>query len=265
MLGTVFFLLKGEDKEVSIKVFLLYSLVSLLAFVLTGLSGFMTIENPLAFFVALQVAFFAFGCVHAFAIYGLNSWTEPDSFLREFLFTIYIAVLGSFGFLIVFALTNRQGYMLVFTASSIFFLIPFMVLKCFDMMVAIPGEVYPKWYYPVGMGEIEIPDELLDDSSIVIVEFRMRKNSDDHAEIIHSRSKLPLKMELGKFFPVFLDQYNDRNPGNQIQFIDEKKEPHAWNFYIEPKWWQFRKYINPETTIRENGIKENFIIIAERV
>ena len=96
----------------------------------------------------------------------------------------------------------------------------------------------------------------------------MTKNNESETEenLIKSRSKLPVKIELGKFFPVFLDQYNDRNPGNMIQFLDETKQPFGWNFYIKPKkWWQFPVYLNPEITVRENGVKENDIIVAERV
>jgi hypothetical protein len=264
-LGTTVFLLKKEDKELSIKIFLLYSLATLVAFVIIGLTGLATVERPLLFFAVLQTVFFIFGCIHAFALYRTDSWSEPESFIHEFIFTLYLTLVGAFGFLVVFMVCNKQGYSIVFASAVVFFLIPFLIMKCFDFLLMIPDEVYPKWYYPVGQGEIEIPDELLEDSSIVIVEFRMQKSNDADSELIHSRSKLPLKIELGKFFPVFLDAYNDKNPGNQIQFVDANKEPYAWNFYIEPKWWQFRTYINPETTIRENNIKENFIIVAERV
>jgi hypothetical protein len=202
-----------------------------------GLSGLITVENPVIFFGLLQVIFFDFGCIHAYALYKTDSWSEPESFLHEFAFTLYLGLLGAVGFLIVFLLLNRQGYALMFTASALFFLVPFMVLKCFDFMLMIPAEVYPKWYYPTGEIE-EIPDDFLEDSSIVIVELRMQKTNAPDSEFVKSRSKLPLKMELGRFFPVFLDAFNDRNPGSQIHFMDENKEPYAWNFYIQPKWYQ---------------------------
>ncbi len=264
-LAGVFFALKKEQKQISVKVFVIYSLVTLLSYALIGLSGLMKIENPLKLFIALQVGSTLLGIIHAFTLYRLNAWNDRDSFVHELVFTLYVSALAALSFIVVFSLCNQMGYVLIFSGSIIFFLVPFLVLKCYEFMIQIPEEVYTKWFYPIGQGENDLPEELLDDTNVVIIEFRMLQNTNEDSELIKSRSRLPLKIEFSKFFPAFLEQFNDRNPGRKIQFMDANNEPHGWNFYLLPKWWQFKTYINPQLTIRENGIKENSIIIAERV
>jgi hypothetical protein len=264
-LGMAFFFIKNEDKEVSFKVFAIYSVLTVVIFALIGLTGLMNIGNAPGFFMGLQLGIFVFGLIHAATLYRLNSWTAQESFLHEFIFTLYIAMLGALVFLVVFAHFNKQGYALLFTSSFVFFLVPFLVAKCFDYMLMIPEEVYPKWYFPAGEVDLDLPDEVMEENSIIVVEFQMTRNDGPDQDIVKSRSKLPLKIEFTRFFPIFLDQYNDRNPGTQIQFLDEAKQPHGWNFYIKPKWYQSPKFINPDLTIRENGVKENDIIIAQRV
>jgi hypothetical protein len=263
--ATAFFMLKEEGKEVSVKVFIIYSVVAILIAALLGLTGLITINSASSFFMGLQAAVFVLGIVHVFALYRLNSWSEQESLWQELVFTLYVAMLGAFIFLILFNVLNKHGYAVLFTSSFIFFLVPFLVVKCFDFMLMIPAEVYPMWYFPAGEVDLEIPEDVMDDESIIVVEFQMARALSDDAETIKSRSKLPLKLEFGRFFPIFLDQYNDRNAGTQIEFLDGSKQPYGWNFYIKPKWYQSPRYINPDITIRENGVKENDIIVAERV
>ncbi len=264
-LATAFFFMKEEGKDVSVKVFVIYSVLTVLAFASIGLTGLINIESASGFLVKLQIAVFVIGIIHALTLYKLNSWSTQESFWHEFVFSLYITMLGAFAFLLVFNHFNKQDYALPFTSAFIFFLVPFMVAKCFDYMLMIPEEVYPKWYFPAGEVDLDIPEDVMDDESIIVVEFQMARDAGEDSDMIKSRSKLPLKLEFGRFFPIFLDQYNDRNAGTQIRFVDENKEAYGWNFYIKPKWYQSPVYINPELTIRENGVKENDIIVAERV
>ena len=264
-LGTAFFFIKNEDKEVSFKVFAIYSVLTVLVFGLMGLTGLMSIGSAPGFFMGIQSVVLVFGIIHAATLYRLNSWSEQEAFLHEFLFTLYIAFLGAFAFFMVFAHFNKPMYALLFSSGFLLFLVPFLVSKCFDFMLMIPDAVYPKWYFPAGEIDLDLPDDVMEESSIIVVEFQMARNDAPDADIIKSRSKLPLKLEFSRFFPIFLDQYNDRNPGTQIQFLDETKQPYGWNFYVKPKWYQSPRYINPDLTIRESGVKENDIIIAERV
>lgn len=263
--GTLFFTTKKEGKNISIKVFILYSAVTLLIFALIGLSGLFSTIKPLKLYVLLQCLVLILGGVHAYSLLKLDKWNEHESFVHELIFTIYVAIIGALAFIVVFSLCEDKGYALLFTSSILLFVVPFFVVKCFDFMLQIPEVVYPKWYFPIGQPAVELPEELFEDTSVAIVEFRMKQNAELDSEVIKSRTRLPLKTELSKFFPVFLEEFNDRNPGRKIQYLDEKNEAIGWNFYIHPKWWQFKNYINPDLTVRENEIKENNIIIAERV
>lgn len=264
-LAAAFFMIKEEGKEVSVKVFVIYSVVAILVFGLMGLTSLITITDATGFLMWLQVGAFAAGLIHALSLYRLNSWSQQESFWHEFVFTMYVTMLGALAFVLVFAHFDKHGYGLLYASAFIFFLLPFMVAKSFDYMLLIPEDVYPMWYFPAGEIDLDIPEDVMDDESIIVVEFQMAKSTAEDAEIIKSRSKLPLKLEFGRFFPIFLDQYNDRNAGTQIEFKDAAKQHYGWNFYIKRKWYQSPIYINPELTIRENGVRENDIIVAERV
>ncbi|HWB62837.1 MAG TPA: TssN family type VI secretion system protein, partial [Chitinophagales bacterium] len=97
-LGTVFFFLKKEDKDISVKVFILYTVSSLLLSGLLGLTGLISIQEPITMFLLLQGAFLLFGALHAFSLYKLNSWSTQESFWHEFVFTLYIAIVGALAF-----------------------------------------------------------------------------------------------------------------------------------------------------------------------
>lgn len=262
-LATIFFALKKDSKQISVKVFVIYTLSALLAFGLLGLTGLSSKVQPLKVYIGLQTGITLLGAIHAIALYKLSAW-QKDSFLHELIFTLYITVVSALAFVIVYSLCNNTGYSLIFSTAIILFIVPFLIGKTFEYLVAIPEEVYPKWFYPVN-GDNDLPEELLEDTNVVIVEFRMLQTDKENSEVIKSRSKLPLKIEFSRFFPAFIDAFNDKNPGRRIEYIDTNKQPHGWNFYLLPKWYQFKTYINPQLTIRENGIKENSIIIAERV
>jgi len=123
-------------------------LSTILIFALIGLTGLINIESAPGFFMILQLGVFLLGLLHSVTLYKLNSWTEQESFLHEFIFTLYIAMLGALAFLLVFAHFNKQGYALVFSSAFIFFLVPFLVSKCFDFMLMIPDAVYPNGTSP---------------------------------------------------------------------------------------------------------------------
>ena len=72
-------------------------------------------------------------------------------------------------------------------------------------------------------------------------------------------------MTFGKLFYYFINDYNDRNPDEKIEYLDEKNKPVDWIFYFKPKWFSSIHYIDPEETNSFNFVKENSVILCKRV
>ncbi|NQU86525.1 MAG: hypothetical protein HQ541_12260, partial [Mariniphaga sp.] len=56
------------------------------------------------------------------------------------------------------------------------------------------------------------------------------------------RAKAPKEMVFGKLFYYFINDYNDRNPDEKIEYLDEKDRPLGWIFYFKPKWFRSIRY-----------------------
>jgi hypothetical protein len=130
--------------------------------------------------------------------------------------------------------------------------------------VLIPEKVYTKWYFPENDLDFEIPEEQLEDKNIILIEIQIQRGL-ENSDIIPIRGRAPLKMELGLYFALAITEYNDTNAGKQIKIVDDTDSVFAWNFYFKPKFFSSQEYIDPLVSIRENGIRENDVIIAERV
>ena len=50
-----------------------------------------------------------------------------------------------------------------------------------------------------------------------------------------------------------------------IKYADDEVIAHEWWFRVKPKWYQFQRILDPELSVRENKVKENTIIICERI
>jgi hypothetical protein len=74
---------------------------------------------------------------------------------------------------------------------------------------------------------------------------------------------LPAYVPLGRLFNQFVIT-NNRNEGTLIEWMDEDKNIYGWIFYIKEYSGTSVRYLDPEKTLRENNIKDNAIIIAER-
>jgi hypothetical protein len=73
----------------------------------------------------------------------------------------------------------------------------------------------------------------------------------------------PGHIPFGKLFSQFIVN-NNRNGDQPIEWRSKNGEPYGWLFYIERLGGMSKKYINPEVNLRENGVKENSVIIVDR-
>ena len=246
------------------KKFLLYFLVTLLLFAGTA---FLTTEKilydqPLHSFIACQVIFLFLGLLHvkAFRRYLPDFYKSPFHFWTEFLYTLVVTMMGLITYMMVVGI-YKPKYQYIFTGSAICFIIPFLIVKLYEFAVSVPIPVYKKWYYPVHKNLKDPKEEELENP--LVISFKISKEKQSH-ELNNFKLKAPEKMEFGKLFYFFINDYNDRHPNNEIEFLDNQGLPVGWIFYTKPKWYGVQKHIDVDRTIESNRIEENEIIICSR-
>lgn len=146
--------------------------------------------------------------------------------------------------------------------STITFFIPFLFMQTFEAAYNIPAAVFKTWQYPLHT-QIDVPD-LKPGERELVIGFEIAKKQSDEKKA-YFRAKAPEMMILGEFYYHFINDYNDAQSETPIEYVDEGNEPHQWWFRRKSKWYQQEKILDPEITVRENGIKENTVIICERI
>jgi hypothetical protein len=69
-------------------------------------------------------------------------------------------------------------------------------------------------------------------------------------------------MKLGLLFYHMVQEQN-RNPSQAIKLVDLKDEPYEWIFFTRS--WGSTRYLDPELSLIENGIKENEVLIVQQL
>lgn len=239
---------------------ILYIAGMVLLFTLIGLLGLL---SPLAiqgWYLLAQLLVFGLGVVHLFLLYRFFSAPETNQDLYGLGLTCIVQILGGIGiwllYLLVFKSANAG-----FATCIIPFVIPYLFAWAYRAYRAIPDAEYKKWFYPLGGA---MPDlDLIDLSKILVVQFEFPKRATD-AATTNFKAKAPLQMRLGELFLIFLNDYNEQNGVNGIQFTDPQNRPYGWHFYAVRGRFLPRRYFDPDLTFLQNNIQDNFIIKAER-
>jgi hypothetical protein len=265
--GAIFFLVKQGDKSISVKFFVLYTIGAIVVFALISLESFTAFRDPFSLYFYNQLCFLLLGAFHTFLLTKLIGIEENESFIPELAFTLYVAFLG--GAIIaaglVFLNHGANGrYAPIFASSLFALIIPWLFYRTYIFLVWIPAPLYKKWYYPVGE-EVDISDDMFEDKNIVVLKYSIQRTAANAKDIIDLRMRAPLRIELGKFFRIGIDNNNEGDAGRPIEFCDEFSQPFGWNFYIRPKWYQSPRYLDPDLTIAENELKEGEVVVAERI
>jgi hypothetical protein len=266
-IAVFFFLNQSGGKKISVKAFILYSLATILAFVLMGLTGLVRVEDPLQYFIGTQFGMLVLGIIHTVAFTYLIADDEDPRFLNELIFTIYVAVLGGFVYLTLRSRIGEQtGYNILLLTSMIAFLIPFIFYKTFVYSVAVPPREYEKWYFPIDKNfDEDLDDEDFDDKKTIIAVVDILGRTSKDNIVVNGSIRAPLRYEFGVWMATYIWERNEAKPGEKVEYLDEYGQPQAWNFYLKPKWYQSPRYIDHKLTIGENKISDKDVIICERV
>jgi hypothetical protein len=219
--------------------------------------------SPGALLMILQAYFLLLGILHLYFVGGRLKLTHPEhDFFQELLLTGLVACFGAACFLILFRRMDPRGLDLFMLGASLFFLVPLLFVETFRKAISIPSRIRQLWHYPVDSDIAEPDDHKL--RNLIVISFEFLKDPQDTA-LTSFRAKAPVEMEFGELFYYFINDYNERHQQSRIGFSDDGGQPFGWAFYKKKgKLSFFTAYVDANKTIRQNGIKENDIIICER-
>lgn len=241
---------------------ILYALVHILIYGLIVFLGDLYGAGEFSIFLRLQIASLALGICHAVWMRKFFPWVNNTAFWPELWFTCSIVLFSSVGMMSVAAFLKWQALGWLLPCSLLLYFIPYLMKSTFNAYWDVPALEYKLWYYPVGM---DIPNpmdfDLSDHMKIISLEFEPMPG----AVPLNIKIKAPERMELGHYFMSFMEQYNLRNPEKEIQIYDGNGSLYGWIFYLKQPWYKSSVIFDAEMTINDNGIRENQIIVAERV
>jgi hypothetical protein len=246
---------------------LLYGSVSaILASLAAYLASLISI-NPFEVFWYLGGIFLLLGILHILFVhnryYYAHKHNSTKVLIVEIVFglSLILFAIAVFSVLQYFVRKDKDFLFYPVVVSTLLFFVPLLVFHSFQAAYAIPEAIFPTWQYPLHK-PIVFP-EIHRNSRTLVIGFEVAKKATDSRKT-YFRVKASETWTLGDLFYHFINEHNDPPNENTIECANNDDEPYEWWFYQKQKWYRLQKILNPEYTIRENGIQENTVIICER-
>jgi Type VI secretion system, TssN len=167
-----------------------------------------------------------------------------------------------FSALMYFVIGNKSYHFYPMLTCMLAFFVPISLFYTFQAATNIPDPVFSSWIYPLHE-QIDLPDERPNEK-LVVIAFEIAKKASSELKT-NFRAKGPETMKLGDLYYHFINDYNELHSETTIDFADGQNESYEWWFRLKPKLFQANRILDPELTVRENKIKENSVIICERL
>ena len=224
-------------------------------------------ENLFLVFWILSGLYLVFGMVHVALTHRKYFRSRPDNKEKVFTGELFFAIaLVMFTVLIFSALQyfveDKNFLFFPMMMCVLSFFIPLLFVHTFDAAAAIPKPVLSSWEYPLN-NPIDLPEDNPNER-LLVIGFELSKKAADENRT-YFRAKAPEAINLGELFYHFINDYHDLQGETPIEYTDERQEPWQWLFRTRPRWYQFTRVLNPRHSVRENRIRENTVIICERV
>ncbi len=242
------------------------SLSSILASVAVYAATYIS-DNLFTVFWFFAGIFLLFGIVHMILVHNkyFTSGAEDSMkiFAGELLFAVSLVLFTILIFsTLQYFLKDKSFLFYPMMMSTLAFFLPVLFFQTFQSAYDIPPPVYSTWKYPVDQ-TIPLPDENPNEK-LLVIGFEMSKKADE-LKNTYFRAKAPENLRLGDLFYFFINDYNELQSETPIEFTDRAGRPYEWWFRIKTKWYQGKKIIDPSLTVRDNDIRENTVIICERI
>jgi hypothetical protein len=242
---------------------------SIASLVTSGIAfGATYISNDLFLvFWVMAAIYLLFGFVHLLLTHK-RFFSHPREsatklFYAELLFAISIILFSVAAFASLQYFLKDSGFLYYpMLLSLLFFFIPFLLNNTIIAATNIPPAVYSGWKYPLDQ-TIELPDEK-EGERLYVIGFEIAKKAEDTQRTFF-RAKAPEDMLLGDLYYHFINDYNELQSETPIQYRHADGRAQEWYFRTKAKWYQRSKILDAFKTVRDTGIRENSVIICERV
>ncbi len=246
------------------KKMILYLLVAALAYAVCSL---FTIQNLMFYgitsnYIAIMVMSLLFGSLMIMALEKYFEWPDKLKWLAQ-LMLILVSVLV--GFVVFVQIAGRFGVVgmhYFFSTATIGVIFPWLFLHLFNSAMDIPLAIYKKWEYPINKKYVRPDHEDLKNPYIITLEFFKSKEAEF---ISRFRVRAPENMDFGMFFYHFINDYNQKHPEELIHYGAKEEKLQSWIFYRRPRFIGRWKQVNTEQTVFRNNIKENNVIVCQRL
>lgn len=213
-------------------------------------------------FISFQVYFTIAGIAHFYLTRNFFKKFEITKDYFEVILAMIVALFLAAILVIVLPFFNQQPYLLHFSTTLLFFIMPTLLYQLFEASVSIPAKLFKRWFYPLN-SKYPTP-QATEMTNIIILNLVFHKKKDDK-QIINFKVKAPKAFDFGKLFYFFINDYNDKNPNAKIDFLDGNDQPYGWYFHTKPTWYGSTVHIDPDVSIDSNNIKDNSTIICQRI
>ena len=218
-------------------------------------------DNNLYEFIFYQVCSLIIGIIHCYAYRGYFEKFGTRKPAGEYLFALLSVCFASVPFMLIYTFLNGTDLVYLMLGHFIVFFVPTFLNDTFNRAMSIPPKVYVTWQFPENYKEVAgVSDEEMRD--LVVFTFLMDKDKEATKYSVY-RAKGPTRIDFGRLFYNFVIDYNERHPGEKIQ-IEDENGLFNWVFFLQPKWYEPTKYIDPNLTLYMNGIEENSVVFCMR-
>lgn len=224
-------------------------------------------EHMFTVYWVFAAVFLLFGIIHVLFFHKKYFYSTVNDdkkvFIGEMLFLLSLILFTIVIFsTLQYFLKDKSFLFFPMLMSMLTFFVPVLFLYTFEAAYKIPLPVFTTWQYPVHQ-TIDLPDEKPNEK-LVVIAFEIAKQSSEPTKT-NFRAKGPEAMQLGDLYYHFLNDYNELHSETPIEFTDDYNNPQEWWYRTKPKWYQKNKILDPHLSVRDNQIKENTIIICERI
>ncbi|MBP6185172.1 MAG: hypothetical protein KA479_09545 [Saprospiraceae bacterium] len=225
------------------------------------------------------------GGMHLWSLY-YNTWTirnrteyNKDSHLPELSFTVLLSLASSICFaaspraLVFLKLSSIQDEVTMWDAPLLF-LLPFLVLKLFDLAGQIPFRVVENaWLYPLE----EINTEHWPWRDLIRVNFRVRKSLHDDYYLFGRWTtpwiEVPREALLGSVYRLNMQEHRKHRRDTIQDLGNEYAGDPAfwwlfsvkWIWWKPSSWWRKKRFLDPDLSLASNLVQNGDIIKARRV
>ncbi|HMP91508.1 MAG TPA: TssN family type VI secretion system protein, partial [Phnomibacter sp.] len=224
-------------------------------------------ENLFTVFWILAAIYLIFGIIHQIITRKKYFKAKPENRAKirfaEIMFAMALVMFTVVVFSVLQYFIKEKTFLFFpMMLSTLAFFIPLLASHTYDAAINIPIPKFNTWAYPIN-NPIDLPDEDPRER-LLVIGFELAK-TENQPKRTYFRAKAPEGMKLGELFYHFVNDYNDMQSDTPIEVTNMAGEAYQWLFRTRPKWYKISQVLNAEYSIRENLIKENTVIVAERV